>query len=131
MSPRVVICSRNQGCLLGGQVRVGRPYARVCRRKLRSHLVAACRDAGVAFVAGDVSKVDAQAAGAAASLTCSGGAAIQARVVIMAAGAAAGKFLQYETDAPTMAAQTAYGIQVPLSHPAPMHPNGVFDPIDP
>lgn len=30
----------------------------------------------------------------------------------MAAGAAAGKFLQYETDAPTMAAQTAYGIQV-------------------
>mmetsp|Transcript_17062 Transcript_17062/g.50951 ORF Transcript_17062/g.50951 Transcript_17062/m.50951 type:complete len:580 (+) Transcript_17062:168-1907(+) len=95
----------------GQEVRVGRPYARVCRRKLRSHLVAACRDAGVAFVAGDVSKVDAQAAGAAASLTCSGGAAIQARVVIMAAGAAAGKFLQYETDAPTMAAQTAYGIQ--------------------
>lgn len=29
----------------------------------------------------------------------------------MAAGAAAGKFLEYETDAPTMAAQTAYGIQ--------------------
>jgi len=33
------------------------------------------------------------------------------RVVVMAAGAAAGKFLEYETDAPTMAAQTAYGIQ--------------------
>lgn len=36
----------------------------------------------------------------------------------MAAGAAAGKFLQYETDAPTMAAQTAYGIQVGCSSEA-------------
>jgi lycopene epsilon-cyclase len=29
----------------------------------------------------------------------------------MAAGAAAGKFLEYESGAPTVAAQTAYGIQ--------------------
>ncbi len=29
----------------------------------------------------------------------------------MAAGAAAGKFLQYESGAPTVAAQTAYGIE--------------------
>ena len=29
----------------------------------------------------------------------------------MAAGAAAGKFLRYEDDAPTVAAQTAYGIE--------------------
>lgn len=39
----------------------------------------------------------------------------------MAAGAAAGKFLQYETDAPTMAAQTAYGIQVLLLYTATIH----------
>lgn len=30
----------------------------------------------------------------------------------LAAGAAAGKFLKYERDAPTVAAQTAYGIEV-------------------
>ena len=33
------------------------------------------------------------------------------RLVILAAGAAAGKFLQYEGGAPTVAAQTAYGIE--------------------
>ena len=29
----------------------------------------------------------------------------------LAAGAAAGKFMEFEMDAPTMAAQTAYGIE--------------------
>ena len=38
-----------------------------------------------------------------------------ARLVIMAAGAAAGKFLQYETGAPTVAAQTAYGIEAEVT----------------
>ena len=33
------------------------------------------------------------------------------RLIIMAAGAAAGKFLEYETGAPSVAAQTAYGIE--------------------
>lgn len=33
------------------------------------------------------------------------------RLVVMAAGAAAGKFLQYEEDSPTVAAQTAYGFE--------------------
>ena len=33
------------------------------------------------------------------------------RVVTLAAGAAAGKFLRYEENAPTVAAQTAYGIE--------------------
>jgi lycopene epsilon-cyclase len=34
------------------------------------------------------------------------------RLVTLAAGAAAGKFLEYERNAPTVAAQTAYGIEV-------------------
>ena len=33
------------------------------------------------------------------------------RLVTLAAGAAAGKFLKYEQNAPTVAAQTAYGIE--------------------
>ena len=33
------------------------------------------------------------------------------RLIILAAGAAAGKFLEYESGAPTVAAQTAYGIE--------------------
>ena len=36
------------------------------------------------------------------------------RLVTLAAGAAAGKFLKYEHKAPTVAAQTAYGIEVEL-----------------
>lgn len=35
-------------------------------------------------------------------------------MVTLAAGAAAGKFLQYEQAAPTVAAQTAYGIEVEI-----------------
>ena len=37
------------------------------------------------------------------------------RLVTLAAGAAAGKFLRYEENAPMVAAQTAYGIEVSLS----------------
>ena len=33
------------------------------------------------------------------------------RLVTLAAGAAAGKFMQFELNAPTMASQTAYGIE--------------------
>ena len=36
------------------------------------------------------------------------------RLVTLAAGAAAGKFLKYERTAPTVAAQTAYGVEVEL-----------------
>lgn len=66
-------------CLGCGQVRVGRPYARVCRRKLRSHLVAVCGEAGVSFVAGDVTAVDAEAGGGVAYLECTAAPPIQAR----------------------------------------------------
>lgn len=37
---------------------------------------------------------------------------IVCRLVTLAAGAAAGKFLKYEENAPMVAAQTAYGIEV-------------------
>lgn len=64
-------------------------------------------------MSGDVTDVEATAADSSTRLTCNNDTTslVQARIVVMAAGAAAGKFLRYETDAPTMAAQTAYGIQ--------------------
>jgi hypothetical protein len=53
------------------QVRIGRRYARVCRRRLRDHLVSACRKAGVKFVSGDVSDVEAASSDFTTRLTCS------------------------------------------------------------
>jgi len=51
----------------------------VCRRRLRAHLVQQCADAGVRFVAGEVSDVDAAAKDASARIKCSDGRALQAR----------------------------------------------------
>lgn len=42
---------------------------------------------------------------------CSLGGAPPGRLVTLAAGAAAGKFLSYEEEAPVVASQTAYGIE--------------------
>ncbi len=41
------------------------------------------------------------------------------RLVTLASGAAAGKFLQYEAVAPTVAAQTAYGIECEVRQTRP------------
>jgi lycopene epsilon-cyclase len=43
------------------------------------------------------------------------------RVVTLAAGAAAGKFLEYEQNAPTVAAQTAYGVEAQVGWPPHSH----------
>lgn len=60
-------------------MRIGRRYGQVCRRKLREHLVQQCAAAGVRFLAGEVSDVDATAAGASARVICSSGSAVQTR----------------------------------------------------
>lgn len=59
-----------------------------------------------------VAAIDApEGAGGAAQLTTAGGAGITARLVTLASGQAAGRFLKYEEGAPEVAAQTAYGIE--------------------
>ena len=46
------------------------------------------------------------------------------RLVTLASGAAAGKFLRYEAVAPSVAAQTAYGIECEVPTPLPKPATG-------
>jgi hypothetical protein len=41
----------------GDPVTIDRPYGRVCRRKLRAHLLGICSKAGVTFLPGDVTAI--------------------------------------------------------------------------
>lgn len=117
----------------GGEVRIGRAYGRVCRRRLRAHLLEQCAARGVQYLAAEVHAIDtsassssgsgASAADAPAVLQASGGASVGCRLVTLASGAAAGRFLRYETDAPSVAAQTAYGIEAQVESY-----DGVYDP---
>lgn len=96
----------------GNEVRVGRPYGRVCRRALREALLARCTAAGVRFLPGEVTSLDPTPAGDAVTLELAGGVPpVSARLATLASGAAAGRFLRYEDGAPGVAAQTAYGIE--------------------
>jgi lycopene epsilon-cyclase len=94
------------------QVRVGRAYGRVSRRLLRNHLLQLCAAAGVRYLPDAVTAIDTpDAPGAASSVGTAGGAEVTARLVALASGQAAGRFLRYEDGAPVVAAQTAYGIE--------------------
>ena len=101
------------------EVRVGRAYGRVCRRRLRAALLRRCASAGVTFIPGEVEEVvtpsmDAlQANPWAPTVVKIKGReeVVRCRMVTLAAGAAAGRLLKYEKDAPSVAAQTAYGIE--------------------
>ncbi|CAD7696972.1 unnamed protein product [Ostreobium quekettii] len=99
----------------GQEVRVGRGYGRVCRRRLRQHLLEVCRSegigGGVAFHEGLVDAVDSERGSDTSTLRCKDGSEVRARLVTLASGAAAGRFLEYETDTPQPAGQTAYGIE--------------------
>ncbi|KFM29055.1 Lycopene epsilon cyclase, chloroplastic [Auxenochlorella protothecoides] len=97
----------------GRPTRVGRAYARVDRQKLRQHLVEACQANGVTFQPGEV--VDVGVKNGTASVTCQDGSVLTARLVTLASGAAAGRFLKYESSAPAVAVQTAYGIEVEVA----------------
>lgn len=96
----------------GQATRVGRPYGRVCRRRLRARLLERCAAAGVRFLAADVEAVQPDAGGATTTLLLRGGQQLKCRLANLASGAAAGRFLRYEEGAPGVAAQTAYGIEV-------------------
>ncbi|GLC71022.1 hypothetical protein PLESTF_001061800 [Pleodorina starrii] len=95
----------------GKEVRVGRGYGRVSRRKLRSHLLSICEAAGVRFSSAEVADIAVMEGGKLTQLTTKDGTVYRSRLTTLAAGAAGGKFLQYEEDAPIVAAQTAYGIE--------------------
>ncbi|KAG2438618.1 hypothetical protein HXX76_005167 [Chlamydomonas incerta] len=95
----------------GNQVSVGRGYGRVSRRLLREHLLKICEEAGVRFSSAEVADIKVVEEGKLTHLTTKAGAVYTSRMTTLAAGAAAGKFLRYEEDAPIVAAQTAYGIE--------------------
>jgi lycopene epsilon-cyclase len=96
----------------GPQVNVGRSYGRVSRRLLRQHLLQLCAAAGVTYLADEVSAIDTpEGSGAVSEVRTAGGAALRARLVTLASGQAAGRFMKYEEGAPVVAAQTAYGIE--------------------
>ena len=90
---------------------VGRAYGRVARTSLRSHLLKRCKDAGVKYLAGEVVEIDAAMDGVSGRLICRNGTEIRSRLITLASGAVAGKFLKFEDNAPPVAAQTAYGIE--------------------
>ncbi|BDA47628.1 Lycopene epsilon cyclase, chloroplastic [Coccomyxa sp. Obi] len=97
----------------GQEVRVGRGYGRVCRRRLRDLLLQRCKQHGVRFRPGEVTRIgEANAAAESVTLKLGDRTSVRTRLVTLAAGAAAGKFLKYEENAPMVAAQTAYGIEV-------------------
>ncbi|KIZ06110.1 hypothetical protein MNEG_1848 [Monoraphidium neglectum] len=96
----------------GNKVNVGRSYGRVSRRLLRQHLLQLCAAAGVTYLADEVSAIDTpEGSGAVSEVRTAGGAALRARLVTLASGQAAGRFMKYEEGAPVVAAQTAYGIE--------------------
>ncbi|KAL4457454.1 hypothetical protein ABPG75_012319 [Micractinium tetrahymenae] len=92
-------------------VRVGRPYGRVCRRRLREHLLSRCAAAGVRYVEAEVDAASSGADQQAAELALADGRTLCCRLPVLASGVAAGRLLKYEAGVPAVAAQTAYGIE--------------------
>jgi lycopene epsilon-cyclase len=113
---------RSSSCYFreGEETKVGRAYGRVNKKLLREELLMRCKEHGVRFYNGTV--VDVTVHGDASSTEYSktavklkDGAIFQAKMVTLASGGAAGRFLRYEDDAPSTAAQTAYGIEADVS----------------
>lgn len=106
----------------GYETRVGRAYGRVNRGKLRQELLNRCRAAGVEFYSGYVESIDVREDMGddgedwqPTTVILKDQTALSGRLVTLASGAAAGRFLQYESGAPSAAAQTAYGIEADVS----------------
>jgi len=106
----------------GKEVRVGRAYGRVCRRRLREELLQRCLTAGVTFFPGEVDQVNPPTASAIAEnpwaptdIRIEGHVeTLRCKLATLASGANAGRLLKYENDAPGVAAQTAYGIEAEI-----------------
>nr|WJE87833.1 lycopene epsilon-cyclase [Chlorella sorokiniana] len=103
-------------------VRVGRPYGRVCRRRLRQHLLDRCAAAGVRFVEAEVETASSAPDAQQAELHLTDGRTVRCRLPVLASGVAAGKLLRYEDGVPPVAAQTAYGIEAEVAGYADNYP---------
>jgi Lycopene cyclase protein len=58
---------------------VGRAYGRVCRHRLRDHLLSKCKDNGVMVVVGEVDKIEAEHGSIRTAIRCTDGTTVQAR----------------------------------------------------
>lgn len=99
----------------GSPIMIGRAYGRVSRTLLREELMKRCAEAGVSFLDSKVDRI-LEINEDLSSVLCSSGRAIKSRLVAVASGAAAGKFLKYETGGPGVGVQTAYGVEVEVEH---------------
>ncbi|CAM6125607.1 unnamed protein product [Calypogeia fissa] len=94
---------------------IGRAYGRVDRHLLREELLKRCAEAGVQYLDSEVERIsDSNDLGS--SVMCDNGAILSCRLVAVASGAAAGKFLRYEPGGPGVTVQTAYGIEVDVEN---------------
>ncbi|CAI5499803.1 unnamed protein product [Closterium sp. Naga37s-1] len=101
-------------------ITTGRAYGRVERSRLHNELVLRCQQAGVRYVEKEVESMDDDARSS--SVACTDGSRINSRLVVVAAGAASGKFLKYDNDTRGVGVQTAYGIEVELDSAYPYNP---------
>lgn len=124
---------RSSSCYFkeGKETKVSRAYGRVNKKLLRDELLGRCKKHGVRYYNGtvvgvEVGAVDSSEGGGYAKtmVTLRDGAAFAAKMVTLASGGAAGRFLKYEDDAPSTAAQTAYGIEADVTGYVE---NGKFD----
>jgi len=103
----------------GVETKVDRAYGRVNKRLLRNELLSRCRANGVRFCDGTVVDIALPPTDSTTytntSVTLKDGSVVSARMVTLASGGAAGRFLKYEDDAPSTAAQTAYGIEATVT----------------
>ncbi|KAI8112904.1 hypothetical protein M9434_004224 [Picochlorum sp. BPE23] len=98
----------------GTETTVARAYGRVNRKKLRDELLSRCKEHGVSFYPGTVMSID-SSDDSKSTVVLKDGATFSAKMVTLASGGAAGRFLEYESEAPDTAAQTAYGIEAEVS----------------
>ena len=64
------------------EVRVGRQYGRVCRRRLRKHLLQRCRDHGVQFLAGMMHELETEQASHTAIIHLADGQKVKSRSAV-------------------------------------------------
>ena len=65
----------------GKEVRIGRQYGRVCRRKLRKHLLQRCQDNGVQFLAGIMNELETEQTSDTATIRLADGQVVRSRYV--------------------------------------------------
>lgn len=100
-----------------------RPYGRVDRLMLYSELLKRCQESGVRFLEREVDAVGDDVSKS--TVVCTDGTRLSSRLVVVAAGAASGRFLQYDDDTRGVGVQTAYGVEVELASPYPYSPSAM------